>query len=91
MKDGTVETSKVKITNDGEIITPYITIGKNGAIETKPEWSSEKWILLGDSITCNASFSGGINLNECRYFELISAKTGISVENKAISGTGYMR
>ena len=31
------------------------------------------------------------NIDGKRYFELISEKTGINIDNKAISGTGYVR
>ena len=38
-----------------------------------------------------SSYTSKATLTNKRYFELVSKKTGIAIENRAVSGTGYMR
>lgn len=85
---------------DSEIIMPedtaYFRIGCN--LEIQPEghkikkktnnsyyWSGKRLIAIGDSLT-EKNFRTSKN-----YLDYISEKTGITVENLGISGTGYKK
>lgn len=54
-------------------------------IGMKPKWAGRTWVCLGDSLTENNSRTTK------HYFDYIAEKTGISVVNLGVSGTGYMR
>ena len=53
--------------------------------KTTKKWNGKKWVCIGDSLT-------EINSRTTKhYFDYVSESTGISVVNKGVSGTGYMR
>ena len=51
---------------------------------SKP-WTGKKWVCVGDSLT---ESNARTTMN---YHDYVSDKTGISVVNMGLSGTGYMR
>ena len=51
--------------------------------EEEKKWQGKKWCVIGDSIT-----EDNFRANK-HYWSYINEKTGISVINKGISGTGY--
>ena len=59
----------------------------------KKPWAQENWILTGDSVLASTDYisSYGIDLTNKRFFELINQKTGININNYAVSGMGLVR
>ena len=51
----------------------------------QPKWTGIKWAVVGDSLTA------GNDAAPKKYFDFISEKTGISVLNFGVSGTGYAK
>ena len=48
-------------------------------------WKNKKWVVVGDSLT-------EVNSRTTKhYFDYVAEKTGISVVNMGVSGTGYAR
>lgn len=66
---------------------PFISLmkGSMNSITPSKRWNGKKWALIGDSITAAYTPTG------IHYFELISAATGITWENHAVSGCGYAK
>lgn len=54
-------------------------------IYSEPKWGQKKWVVIGDSLT---EHNVRTPLN---YHNYVAEKTGISVVNLGISGTGYGR
>lgn len=52
---------------------------------TDKKWKDKKWTVIGDSLT---DFNGRAYKH---YFDYISWKTGISVQNMGVSDTGYSK
>ena len=49
----------------------------------KKKWGTKKWCCVGDSLTQS------VNRAPKRYMDYISEKTGISIYNMGVSGSGY--
>lgn len=60
----------------------YKFVGSDGL---KTIWADKKWTCVGDSLT---EVNGRTNKH---YFDYVQEKTGISVVNMGVSGTGYAR
>lgn len=51
----------------------------------KKKWNGIKWVCVGDSLTAE-------NIRTTKhYFDYVSEKTGISIVNMGVSGSGYAR
>lgn len=84
----------IKIPEDGyALYLSYKTSGnspyaKNNIfflLSDSHQWNGKKWTVLGDSLT-------EVNIRTSKhYFDYISDKTGISVVNMGLSGSGYAK
>lgn len=75
--------------HNGQFTSPVVEYNRKFEVEIKPEqlpkkWSRKKWVCVGDSLTeVNAR-------SDLRYFDYVTAETGIHVVNMGLSGSGYM-
>lgn len=62
---------------------PALFKGVSTSIYPSKRWAGKTWALIGDSLTASYVYTGA------HYYEYISAATGISIANHAVSGEGY--